>query len=121
MMQHYQRLPIVAEALEIKEALIQIKEKGYEKVDLESDCVVVKQAIHNNTLMNSYFGRVIKECKHILSELKSRLVYVKFVKHSPNSVEHFPAKSYTIASDHRIGAFYVPSDFCSVLLNGCSI
>lgn len=43
--------------------------------------------------MLSYFGRIIKECKLIIENLKDRHVSVVFVKRSANRVADFLARA----------------------------
>lgn len=47
---------------------------------METDCLVVTQAIRCSTINLSYLGRVIDECKQLLSDLGDRKVILKFVK-----------------------------------------
>lgn len=54
--------PDLAEANGVQEALSWIKNNGWMEVLLESDCLVVVQAIRCSTNLLSYFGRVIQEC-----------------------------------------------------------
>ncbi|XP_074351885.1 uncharacterized protein LOC141691038 [Apium graveolens] len=54
--------PEFAEAITVKEALSWIKFFGWREVVLESDCLVVVQAIHNKLILRSPFGGIIMEC-----------------------------------------------------------
>lgn len=90
--------PENAEAIGVREALSWIKEEQIRDVLVETDCLVVVQAIRSSGVPLSYFGRIVGECRTLLSELKGRNVMVRFVKRSANKVAHFLAKStYSIA------------------------
>ncbi|KAL8094084.1 uncharacterized protein LOC141691465 [Apium graveolens] len=52
--------PEDAEAMGIREVLSWIKEQGREAVTVETDCIVVVQAIRSDCPLLSYFGRIIQ-------------------------------------------------------------
>ncbi|XP_060974712.1 uncharacterized protein LOC133039780 [Cannabis sativa] len=54
--------PEIAEVIGIKEALSWIKRKGWEKVVVESDALVVVQAINSSIQMPSQFGLLVEDC-----------------------------------------------------------
>ena len=108
--------PELAEILGIKEALSWIKEKGWHDVIVESDCLVAIQSIQSSISMQSYFGRLVEECKLLLTQLKPKCVGIKFIKRSANAVAHFLAKSTCIVSDRILGGPDVYPDLLSVLL-----
>ena len=54
--------PDLAEAIGIREALSWIKSKGWPKVVLETDCLLITQAIRCSSINLSYVGRVVDEC-----------------------------------------------------------
>ena len=110
-------LPEVAEILGIKEALSWVKDKGWQDVIIESDCLVAIQSIRSGTILHSYYGRLVEECKHLLLLLKPKRVCLKFIKRSANAVAHFLAKDTSIVSDRILEGFDVPSDLQSVMLN----
>lgn len=70
--------PDSAEAMGVREALSWIKDNQLNNVLVETDCLLV-QAIRSKGVFLSYFGRIIEECKSLLSEVKDRSVVVKFV------------------------------------------
>uniref|UniRef100_A0A803QE18 Reverse transcriptase n=1 Tax=Cannabis sativa TaxID=3483 RepID=A0A803QE18_CANSA len=74
--------PEIAEAYGIKEALSWIKDKGWNKVLVETDCLVVLQGIDNNFQLPSAFGVNIWDCKKLIYELNN--ISLKFVKRSAN-------------------------------------
>ncbi|KAL8106117.1 uncharacterized protein LOC141680879 [Apium graveolens] len=94
-----QAAPDSAEAMGVREALSWIKEQQYRDVVLETDCLVVVQALRGSGALLSYFGRIIVECKKLLEELKDRNVSVIFVKRSANKVADFLAKSTCSVAD----------------------
>lgn len=55
--------PEVVEALGVKEALSWIKAKGWNRVQVESDCLTTIQAINNSISMVSMFGLIIEDCR----------------------------------------------------------
>lgn len=100
--------PGVAEAIGVREALSWIKKKGWKKVVLEMDCLVVVQSIRSEVLMLSYYGRIISECKHLLLGLN--FVSLVFVRRSANRVAHLLARASYYMSDHIVRVESVPSD-----------
>ncbi|XP_074348884.1 uncharacterized protein LOC141687487 [Apium graveolens] len=75
-----------AKAVAIREALGWIKERNWPEVIVESDCLVVTQTINSNAKMISPFGRVIQECRGMLSELNT--IRVLFIRISANRAVH---------------------------------
>ncbi|XP_074347538.1 uncharacterized protein LOC141686399 [Apium graveolens] len=59
--------PVTAEAMAVKEALSWIDEMQWATVALESDCLVVIQAIRSSAPMRSHFGVIIEECRSFLA------------------------------------------------------
>lgn len=84
--------PEMAEAIGIREALSWVKGKFSQPVVVESDCLSIIQAIRCTSVNLSYLGRVVDECKQLLSVLKERHVTLKFVKRSANKVAHLLAR-----------------------------
>ncbi|KAL8146376.1 hypothetical protein AgCh_004207 [Apium graveolens] len=78
--------PVTAEAMAIKEALSWIDVMQWPHITVESDCLVVIQAIRSNTPMRSYFGVIIEECRSLLKRFHK--VSLFFVKRSANMVAH---------------------------------
>lgn len=113
--------PENAEAIGVREALSWIKEQQIGNVLVETNCLVV-QAIRSFDIPLSYFGKLIEECKTLLSELKGRNVIIKFVKHSVNKVAHFLAKSTYSVTDRiwRVCECDNHPKFIDVLMNDLS-
>ncbi|XP_074342553.1 uncharacterized protein LOC141680150 [Apium graveolens] len=96
--------PVTAEAIAIKEALSWIDVMQWPHVTVESDCLVVIQAIRSNTPMRSYFGVIIEECRSLLKRFHK--VSLFFVKRSANMVAHqlaresydYPGRSFDMRS-----------------------
>uniref|UniRef100_A0A803PHD5 Reverse transcriptase zinc-binding domain-containing protein n=1 Tax=Cannabis sativa TaxID=3483 RepID=A0A803PHD5_CANSA len=59
--------PEIVESLGIKEVLSWIKRKTWSKVVLETDCLIVVQAIHSDVVLPSSFGMLVQDCPHLLS------------------------------------------------------
>ncbi|KAL8109427.1 hypothetical protein AgCh_025503 [Apium graveolens] len=72
--------PENAEAIGVREALSWIKEQEIQNARVETDCVVVVQAMRGSVIPRSYFGRIINECSALLRELEGKNISVKFVK-----------------------------------------
>uniref|UniRef100_A0A803QD58 RNase H type-1 domain-containing protein n=1 Tax=Cannabis sativa TaxID=3483 RepID=A0A803QD58_CANSA len=82
--------PSLVEAIGVKEALSWIKTKGWEHVILETDSLVVVQALQSNVVMQSLFGSTITYCRNLLKSLP--YVNVCFVKRSANNAAHCLAR-----------------------------
>ncbi|XP_074369771.1 uncharacterized protein LOC141711268 [Apium graveolens] len=82
--------PVLAEAIAVKEALSWIDQTKWLSVTLESDCLVVVQAIRSVTPMRSHFGVIISECRSFMQRLNN--VQLLFVKRFANMVAHQLAK-----------------------------
>lgn len=66
--------------------LMLAKELGFERVEIESDCLAVIQALQPNVQGSSDFHLVIEDIFHVVSSFM--LVYWSFVKWSENRVVH---------------------------------
>ena len=110
----------LAEAMGIREALSWVKNQNLSNVVLESDCLQIVQAIRSSFLCFSLLGRVVKECRVLLTSLKNKNVKFRFVKRSANKVAHFLARNTCSVADRvwRVGD--VHSDFHDILLNDLS-
>lgn len=71
-------VPELAEALGLKEALNWIKRNRWIKAQVETDSLLVIQAIRGQLYQESYFGGVILECLSIWETLPN--VSIVFVK-----------------------------------------
>lgn len=78
--------------------------------------LVTVQAIRCSTSLLSYFGRVIHDCKTLLTVMHDRNVSIKFVKRSANNVAHYLARSTCSLSDRIIRVSDTPSEFIFVLM-----
>uniref|UniRef100_A0A803Q5E7 procollagen-proline 4-dioxygenase n=1 Tax=Cannabis sativa TaxID=3483 RepID=A0A803Q5E7_CANSA len=76
----------VVEALGIKEALSWIKSNNWQKVEVETDSLLVVQAIRSDHNMSSTFGLITKDCHALLLSLTD--VNLRFIKRSVNRVAH---------------------------------
>ncbi|KAM6593181.1 hypothetical protein CsatA_000884 [Cannabis sativa] len=104
----------VVEAMGIKEALSWIKDKQWHDVQLETDCLVVVQAVHSSVLLRSPFGVVIQECKELLVSLKS--VQIHFVKRSANKAAHYMARSSCFHSVRMFTESTAPVDLLNIVM-----
>lgn len=97
---------VVAEAMAIKEALSWIDRMRWSKVSLESDCLVVIQAIRSKVKMRSCLGGIIEECRWYLKSLNKVSLY--FVKRSANTVAHTLARASYRYPDRSFDRWSVP-------------
>lgn len=86
---HGQVRPELAEAVAVKEALSWVKDKQWREVVIETDCLVVVQAIRSKVPMTSPFGSIIMECRSLVVELNTEVL---FVHRSANMAAHFIAR-----------------------------
>lgn len=84
--------PEFAKAVSIREALSWLKNKVFANAVLESDCLQVVQLIRSSYSSLSYLGKVITNCRALLSGLQSQNVKLKFVRRSANRVAHYLAR-----------------------------
>lgn len=80
--------PEVAEGLGLKEVLSWVKRQSYHGYEVETDCLLLVQAIRNKSSCLSYLGRIVEECKSLLDDLKQKNVILRFVRRSANNVSH---------------------------------
>ncbi|KAM6584005.1 hypothetical protein CsatB_011007 [Cannabis sativa] len=104
----------IAEVIGIKEALSWIKRKGWEKVVVESDALVVVQAINSSIQMPSQFGLLAEDCRVILSSLNN--VLVSFVNRSANRAAHCVARESYLSSGCTYNELNAPSFLCDIVM-----
>uniref|UniRef100_A0A803QF42 RNase H type-1 domain-containing protein n=1 Tax=Cannabis sativa TaxID=3483 RepID=A0A803QF42_CANSA len=79
-------LPEIAEVIGMKEALSWIKKKGWEDMIIETDSLIVVQALNSSVHMTSHFGLLVEDCRLILSTLKN--ILISFVYRYANRAAH---------------------------------
>ncbi|XP_012087681.1 uncharacterized protein LOC105646438 [Jatropha curcas] len=90
MLLHGQFNALHAEALSVREALSWIKAKAWSSIIVESDALMVVNAINSSTVTDdSSFGLVISDCKLLINEIDN--VECRFVYRSANVVAHLLA------------------------------
>ena len=99
--------PIVAKAMAFKEALSWMDDRGWHDTVLESDCLVMVQAIRSKVSMRSYLGLVIEDCRCTLQRLNNISLF--FVKRSANMVAHQLARESYYLSGRSFDRSDVPS------------
>ncbi|XP_062100181.1 uncharacterized protein LOC133806062 [Humulus lupulus] len=109
--------PGLGEALGVREALSWIKKRSWQQVEIETDSLLVVQALRISTSMASYFGVVIDECKALWKELVSVSIY--FVKRSANEVAHALAKASSTVAERMLLKENISSIVLDVLLKDC--
>ncbi|KAM6542489.1 hypothetical protein CsatB_006936 [Cannabis sativa] len=106
--------PEIAETIGIKEALSWIERKQWPSVVIETDALMVVQAIHSSILMPSQFGLLVDDCRVLLSSLNN--VSLKFVKRSANRAAHCLARESCFSSDCVFNQHNVSADFKSIVM-----
>ncbi|XP_019199066.1 PREDICTED: uncharacterized protein LOC109192819 [Ipomoea nil] len=92
--------PLMAEALACKEVLSWLKDRNENEVDILTDCLVLRNAVHAVTTPNlSYVGIVIEQCRIAISSF----IYcsLSFVPRALNLHAHTLA-SLTYDQDHSM-------------------
>nr|GMC86628.1 uncharacterized protein LOC109158421 [Ipomoea batatas] len=83
--------PMLAEAMACKEALKWIKSRGVMEVSIQSDCLNLIQVVVGSSVVRSYFGSVIYDCRAI-SSLFTACVF-QYIPRSANQAAHALAKA----------------------------
>lgn len=78
-----------AEAIGIKEALKWIKDKGFDRIQVEMDALLVLQGIQTESLITS-FDLIVNNVRELAKHFNS--VSFMFVKRSANSAAHLLAR-----------------------------
>lgn len=107
--------PEVAEILGNKESLSWIKGRALRDMEVQSDCLLAIQAIKSNTSHFFYFGRVVEDCRNLLSELKHCNVSLRLIKRSVNSVAHFLVNAISFIVNRSWSGMDVPSELAIIL------
>ncbi|XP_062107623.1 uncharacterized protein LOC133818639 [Humulus lupulus] len=106
--------PELAEVMGIREALSWIKRKNWRNIVVETDSLLVVQALRSNLELDSYFGCLIQECKILLRDSIS--VSVVFVKRTANGTAHALARESTMVAVRSLFKEDLSSSFWTVLL-----
>ncbi|XP_074323097.1 uncharacterized protein LOC141660037 [Apium graveolens] len=64
----------MAEVMAIKEALSWTKNQTWQKITIESDCLVVVHSIRSRAPMSSPFGRIVQQCRGLMQEQNGLLI-----------------------------------------------
>lgn len=78
--------PSLVEVMAIKEALSWAKDMRWNIVTIESDCLAIVQMIRSAAPMRSRIGRLVQECRDLVSKLNNLKLY--FIKRSANMSAH---------------------------------
>lgn len=109
--------PDVAEGIAIREALSWVKTQSRSGYEIETDWLLLVQAIRSDSIFLTYLGRIIEECKALLTDLKDRDVILRFVKRSANNVSHYLARYSSLLADRIWRMSDVHPAFHNVLLS----
>uniref|UniRef100_A0A803PSJ2 RNase H type-1 domain-containing protein n=1 Tax=Cannabis sativa TaxID=3483 RepID=A0A803PSJ2_CANSA len=107
----------VVEELGIKEALSWIKSNNWQKVEVETDSLLVVQAIRSDHNMSSTFGLITKDCHALLLSLTD--VNLCFIKRSANQVAHAVARHARFLPGCSIFEYNVWPDLQALLYSEC--
>ncbi|KAM3340489.1 hypothetical protein P3S68_030360 [Capsicum galapagoense] len=84
--------PLLAEIIGVREALTWLKERfSTTKLIVETDNLLVKQAVEENLVNYSYFDSLVFDCKTLFKELSS--FPLSSIKKSANQVAHCLARA----------------------------
>uniref|UniRef100_A0A803NW35 RNase H type-1 domain-containing protein n=1 Tax=Cannabis sativa TaxID=3483 RepID=A0A803NW35_CANSA len=109
--------PEVIEAMGIKEALSWIKAYHWKGVTIESDSMLVVQAIHSTQLMTFVFGLVVNDCRTLLSSLSD--IQLRFVRPSANRAAHYVARHARSLTGRSILGLSILRDLQIILYSEC--
>ncbi|XP_030496466.2 uncharacterized protein LOC115712332 [Cannabis sativa] len=109
--------PEIAEVIGVKEALSWIKRKGWTGVEIETDALVVVQAVLGSVSMPSQFGFLVQDCRSLISSLNC--VSLHFVKRSVNRVAHCVARASCFHSDRIFSERNAPPELMSMVDAEC--
>ncbi|XP_060974688.1 uncharacterized protein LOC133039760 [Cannabis sativa] len=85
-----------------------------EGVDVETDSLVVVQAVRGSVFIPSPFGQHVSACRTLLASLP--LVTINFVKRSVNKAAHCLARSSCLYSDRIFSESTAPADLLSIVM-----
>lgn len=105
----------IAEAIALKEVLSWIKEANLIVQQVETDSLVLVQAIKSTTGMTFAFGGVVEDCKQLLASFNN--VSLDFVKRPANRVAHYIARASQLHADCIFLESNVPAGVLSVVRN----
>lgn len=100
--------PDMVEVMAIKEALSWMKNKTWQNIIVESDCLVAVQAVRSKVPMISPFGLIVEECRKMLQDQNT--VSLSFIKRSANMVAHELARASYSFSDRSFDRSSIPID-----------
>lgn len=83
--------PLLAEAIEFREALSWMKSFSLTNVIVESDCLQLIQMLTQPQGTSSYFFDIVGDCQVLLKEFLS--LQFRFIRRSANSVAHCLARA----------------------------
>ncbi|XP_062089241.1 uncharacterized protein LOC133795796 [Humulus lupulus] len=109
--------PELGEVLGVHEALSWIKRRRWVDAVIETDSILVVQALRSNISMDSYFGCVIDDCKVLWKDLNS--VSIVFVKRSANGAAHALAKASSFVAERVLVKENISPNVLDVMLQDC--
>lgn len=110
--------PETTEVIDIREVSSWLKDKSWSRVEMDTDCLNVVRAIRGTSLLLSYFGRIIQECKQLVDD---QIIGINFIKSSRNIVAHFSERSTCSVDDRKLCtntvAHFSARSTCSLIVN----
>ncbi|KAM6550661.1 hypothetical protein CsatB_000469 [Cannabis sativa] len=106
--------PEIAEVIGVKEALSWIKRKGWMEVAIETDALVVVQAVLGSIQMPSQFGFLVQDCRNLMSCMNH--VSLHFVKRSANRAAHCVARASCYHPDRIFSEHDAPTELMTIIV-----
>uniref|UniRef100_A0A803Q518 RNase H type-1 domain-containing protein n=1 Tax=Cannabis sativa TaxID=3483 RepID=A0A803Q518_CANSA len=100
--------PTVVEAISFREALSWLKTHPVHTAIIETDCLLVVQALRSTIHTSSLFGEIISDCKVLLTQVSN--VSFNFVKRSANVVAHEFARASMLHPDRVFSMGNIPTE-----------
>lgn len=102
------------EAIAVKEALSWSDRSAWSQVEIESDCLVVVQAIRSRVCMRSPFGEDIESCRSLLCRRNN--VKLHFIKRYANSAAHQLARVAYLYPDRSFDRTSIPIEVMNCIV-----
>lgn len=92
----------------LKEVLSWLKTQPAKRYQVESDCLVLVQAVRSPDVLLSPFGKIVQDCKEMLKSWS--MADLAFVKRSANRVAHKLARASRLNADCIFSELNVSAD-----------
>ena len=109
--------PELGEVMGVWEALSWIKRRKWVQIVIETNSLLVVQALRSSLSIDSYFGWIIDEGKVLWKDLI--FVLIIFVKHYANGTAHALTKTSSIVTESILLKENISSNVLDVMLKDC--